>query len=258
MEICVLASGSTGNCIYVAGGGTRLLIDAGLSLKETSARLAQLGLEITAIQAVLFTHDHSDHCQRADVFHRRHAIPFYANEGTAAGIELTTKRTDIRWTIFEAGSPFAVGALQIEPFSVPHDAADAVGFIITDGVARLGMATDFGIATTLIRRKLADCDALILETNHDVEMLKQSGRPWSLIQRILGRQGHLSNEDAAELLASVLGPRLRTLFLAHLSGECNTPALAERAIREVLQRAGRTDVRIVHTRANAISERVEL
>ena len=258
MEICVLASGSTGNCIYVAGGETRLLIDAGLSLKATSARLAQLGLAMDAITAVLFTHDHADHCQRADVFHRRHGLAFYANEGTAAGIDLATKCADITWTIFEAGSSFAIGGLQIEPFSVPHDAADAVGFVISDGKVRLGLATDLGMATTLIRRKLADCDVLILETNHDVEMLKQSGRPWSLIQRILGRQGHLSNEDAAELLASVLGPRLRTIFLAHLSAECNTPALAERAVREVLRRAGRDDIRLVHTSAAEISARVEL
>jgi len=258
VEICVLASGSTGNCIYVAGGGTRLLIDAGLTLKETSARLAQLGLAMDAIHAVLFTHDHSDHCQRADVFHRRHALPFYANEGTAAGIELTTKRTDISWSIFETGSPFAIGKLQVEPFSVPHDAADTVGFVITDGRARLGIATDFGMATTLIRRKLAECDALILEANHDVEMLRQSGRPWSLIQRILGRQGHLSNEDAAELLTGVLGPRLRTVFLAHISAKCNTPLQAERVLRAALQRTGRDDIRLVHTSAETVSERIEL
>lgn len=258
VEICVLASGSAGNCIYVAGGGTRLLIDAGLSLKETSARLAQLGLQMDAIHALLFTHDHADHCQRVDVFHRRHALPFYANEGTSRGIELTTKCPDLSWQIFETGSPFAIGGLQVEPFSVPHDAADAVGFAISDGRTRLGIATDLGMATTLVRSKLADCDVLILETNHDVEMLRQSGRPWSLIQRILGRQGHLSNEDAAELLASVLGPRLRTVFLAHLSAECNTPLLAERAVRAVLQRAGRNDIRLVHTSAEAISVRIEL
>ena len=258
MEICVLASGSTGNCIYVAGGGTRVLIDAGLSLKETSARLAQLGLEMSAISAVLFTHDHGDHCQRADVIHRRHGLPFYANEGTAEGIEQTTKRSDLTWQIFETGSPFTIGSLHIEPFSVPHDAADAVGFVITEGSIRLGVATDFGVATTLIRSKLADCDALILETNHDVEMLKQSGRPWSLIQRILGRQGHLSNEAAAELLASVLGPRLRAVFLAHLSEHCNTPQLAEHALSTVLQRAGRADIRLVQTCADQISARVEL
>jgi phosphoribosyl 1,2-cyclic phosphodiesterase len=258
MEICVLGSGSSGNCIYAAGGGTRLLIDAGLSLKETTARLAQIGQEMRAIDALLFTHDHADHCQGADVFHRRHRLPFYANEGTAAGIEQTVKCPELSWQIFEAGSSFAVGGLQVEPFSVPHDAADAVGFVISDGQARLGIATDFGTVTALIRRKLADCDALVLETNHDVEMLRQSGRPWSLIQRILGRHGHLSNEAAAELLGSVLGPRLRTVFLAHLSEACNTPALAERAVRAVLRQAGREDIRLVQTSPDEVSERVEL
>ncbi|MFZ4396784.1 MAG: MBL fold metallo-hydrolase [Kiritimatiellia bacterium] len=258
MEICVLASGSDGNCIYVAGGGTRLLIDAGLSRKETAARLAQLGVELDVISGVLFTHDHADHCVRADVIHRRHALPFYANEGTAAGIDQVTKRSDLVWKIFETGSPFPVGSLQVEPFSVPHDAADAVGFVISDGRMRLGIATDLGMATTLIRNRLSDCDALILEANHDVEMLRLSGRPWSLIQRILGRQGHLSNEAAAELLASVLGPRLRVVFMAHLSVDCNTPALAENAMREVLKRVGREDIRLVRTRADAISERIEL
>ena len=258
VEICVLASGSAGNCIYVAGGGTRLLVDAGLSLKETQARLAPLGLGMDAIQAVLFTHDHADHCQRVDVFQRRHDLAFYANEGTALGIEQVVKCSDLRWQIFETGSPFAIGGLEIEPFSVPHDAADAVGFAISDGRVRLGIATDFGTTTTLIRRKLADCDALILETNHDVEMLRQSGRPWSLIQRILGRQGHLSNEDAAELLTGVLGPRLRTVFLAHISAKCNTPLQAERVLRAALQRTGRDDIRLVHTSAETVSERIEL
>jgi phosphoribosyl 1,2-cyclic phosphodiesterase len=258
VEVCVLASGSAGNCIYVAGGGTRLLVDAGLGRKETLARLAQIGASLDDIQAVLFTHDHRDHCERADVIHRRHALAFYANEGTAAGIEQTTGRTDIVWRIFETGSPFPVGALQVEPFSVPHDASDTVGFVITDGHSRLGIATDLGMATLLVRRKLAECDALVLETNHDVEMLRQSGRPWSTIQRILGRQGHLSNEDAAELLGSVLGPRLRAVFLAHISAECNTPALAERAVREVLRRAGREDIRLVPTSADRVSERIEL
>ena len=129
VEICVLASGSSGNCIYVAGGGTRLLIDAGLSLKETNVRLAQLGLTITAIDAVLFTHDHSDHCQRADVFHRRHALPFFANEGTAGGIELVTKRADISWQIFETGAAFQFRDLEVRSFSVPHDAEEIDRFL---------------------------------------------------------------------------------------------------------------------------------
>jgi len=258
VEVCVLASGSKGNCLYVASGATRLLIDAGLSLKETQARLALLGVELASIDALLFTHDHSDHCSGVGVLRRRHALPLYANEGTSRGIELTVKAFDADWRIFETGSAFTVGEFTVEPFSVPHDAADAVGFVIADGRVRLGIATDLGMATTLVQRKLSDCDALVLEANHNVEQLKQSGRPWSLIQRILSRQGHLSNEDAADLLTSVLGPRLKTVFLAHLSTDCNSPEMVERLMRDTLRRAARADVRVELTHADAISAQITL
>ena len=256
VEVCVLASGSSGNALYVAGGETRLLIDAGVSLKAIQAGLEQLGVEPATLTAVLFSHDHDDHCRSAGVLRRRLNLPLYANEGTSRGIERVVKSDDFDWRIFETGSPFTVGALTIEPFSVPHDAADTVGFVISDGCARLGIATDLGMATTLVQRKLVDCDVLVLETNHNVELLQQSGRPWSLIQRIRGRQGHLSNEDAAALLASVLGPRLKAVLLAHLSAECNSPDQAERLVRETLRQAAREDVRVERTYPHAISARI--
>ena len=258
MEICVLASGSSGNCTYVAGGGSCLLVDAGLGYKETITRLGQLGLELDDMNAVLFTHFHVDHCRCADVLHRNHALPFYANEGTSVGIDLATKTANVKWNIFETGSPFPVGNLQVEPFAVPHDAADTVGFVISDGRVRLGIATDLGTSTPLVRRALAGCDALILEANHDLEMLLHSERTRRLKQRISGPQGHLCNEDAADLLASVLGPKLRVVFMAHLSAECNTPALAEHAMREVLRRAGRDDIRLVLTSADVNSDQIEI
>lgn len=258
MEICILASGSSGNCLYVAGGGTRLLVDVGLSLKNMTARLAQIGVGVESIHGVLFTHEHTDHCNGVAVLQRKHKLPLYANEGTAAGVQLAIKDLAADWNIFENGATFTVGTLTVEAFSVPHDAADAVGFVISDGRVRVGIATDLGTTTTLVRRKLADCDALVLEANHDVAMLKQSGRPWSLIQRIFGQHGHLSNEDAAELIATVASPRLKVVFLAHLSDECNSPTLAERVIREALRRASRDDIRIECTRADVISSRVEL
>ena len=258
MEVCVLASGSGGNCLYVAGGGTRLLVDAGLSLKVLAARLKQVGVDPDDIQAVLLTHDHADHCSGVGVLRRRHGLPFYANEGTAAGVELALGEKDTAWSIFETGTPFEVGGLTVEPFSVPHDAADAVGFVVTDGRCRLGIATDLGMATTLVRRKLSDCDALVLEANHDVELLQQSGRPWSLLQRIRGRHGHLSNDAAATLLAEVLGPRLKAVVLAHLSAECNAPGLAERTVRAALRRAGREDVRVEIAAADANSALLEV
>lgn len=258
MEICVLGSGSSGNCIYVASGETQLLLDAGLGYKETIAQLAQINVKIDSITAVLFTHGHADHCRSAGAIHRRHSLPVYANEATASVIQRISRNPDITWNIFETGSQFEVGDLLVESFPVSHDAAESVGFVISDKRVRLGVAIDLGMATQWVRQKLSGCHALILEANHDVEMLQQSGRPRRMIQRILGRQGHLSNKESADLLADVLWPQLELVFLAHLSTDCNTPALAECAMREVLWRAGRDDIQLVTAREGIISARIQI
>lgn len=249
MDICVLASGSSGNCIYVAAGETRLLVDFGLSVRETSARLTGIGRSLTDITAVLCTHDHTDHCRGMAAAARRHPFRLLANEGTAQAVERADRRaaTPPSWDVFENGSTFAVAGITVESFSVPHDAADTVGYVLSDGHTRLGLCTDLGVATTLVRRCLADCDALVLEFNHDVEMVLQSDRPWSLKQRILSRIGHLSNEDAGALLTELASERLKVVFPAHLSEECNTAALAERAARQALKRSGLTNTQVVMT-----------
>ncbi len=251
VEICVLASGSSGNCLYVAAGETRLLVDLGLSVKDAEARLAGIGRSLSEITAVLFTHDHADHCRGMAVAVRRHPFRLMANEGTARGVEQTGRGAaaayGARWDIFESGAGFQVGAFTVESFGVPHDASDTVGYVLSDGNMRLGLCTDLGMATNLVRRRLAGCDALVLEFNHDVEMVMQSDRPWSLKKRILSRIGHLSNEDAGELLAGLASERLKVVFPAHLSEECNTALLAERAARSALDRAGRAATRVVMT-----------
>lgn len=255
MEICVLGSGSGGNSIYVASGATRVLIDVGLSVREITARLCSIGRELSDLTAVLFTHDHTDHCSGVAVLCRKHNVRLLANEGTAEGVERAVKDLNALFDIFETGAYFNIGELTFEPFNVPHDACDPVGFIVSDGQSRLGIATDFGSVTDLVRRRLMNCDALVLEYNHDVELVMQSKRPWSVKQRILGPHGHLCNEVAAELLADVLTPRLKVVFPAHLSEECNTAAMAEHIVRKVLSRAGRDDVRVEMThqdRATAI------
>ena len=258
MEICVLGSGSSGNCTYVEADGTRILIDTGVRYKYTVDRLKQLDATIESIDGVLFTHDHSDHREIADILRRRHALPFYANEGTAIAIEVAFKSDGFAWNIFENGSSFSVGNLIVEPFSVPHDAADPVGFVISNGNVRLGVITDLGVVTPLVESKLLNCDVLILEVNYDPEMLIQSDRWHKVNTRTGGASGHLSNEDAADLLERVLCPQLRTVFLVHLSSECNTPFLAESALRGVLKKAGREDIQLVQTYANRMSERIEI
>ncbi len=256
MEVCVLASGSKGNCIYVAGGGTALLVDAGLSAREIASRMQMAGLVPECLEAVLFTHDHVDHYGGIEVFRRKYPVRLFANEGTAAGIELGCPKLDSEWEIFETASTFEIGGLRIEAFTVPHDAADPVGFVFDDGGTRLCVVTDLGQATPLICAKLATCHAAILECNHDYDMLMQSERPWPLKTRIAGRSGHLSNDDAASLMRTSLSERLHTLFLAHLSEECNTPSLALNTMRQALRAAGREDVRIEVMSQTQVSARL--
>lgn len=256
MEVCVLASGSKGNCIYVSGGGTSVLVDAGISAREMVARMCAAGIAPESIQAVLFTHDHVDHFRGIEVFSRKYPVRLFANEGTAEGIELGCPKLACEWDIFETSSCFEIGGLHIEAFTVPHDAADPVGFVFDDGASRLCLATDLGQATPLICAKLAQCHAAILESNHDYDMLMQSERPWPLKTRIAGRSGHLSNDDAAALMCTSMSARLHTLLLAHLSEECNTPALALNTMRLALRAAGREDVRVEALSQSQASERL--
>ncbi|MFO7936257.1 MAG: MBL fold metallo-hydrolase [Kiritimatiellia bacterium] len=235
MEICILASGSKGNCIYINGGGTSLLIDAGLTARESLKRIGLARIPKEKIKSVLFTHDHSDHCRGARVLAGKLDAELYANEKTAAAMEVHDRKlADIEFNIFDSSSPFEIGDLQIEPFTVPHDASDTVGFVLDDGSSRIGIVTDIGQITALAVNKLQNCDMVVLESNHDVEMLRQSQRPWSLIQRISGRSGHLSNEDAAELLVQAASSRLKSIVLAHLSEDCNTARLARETVMNAL------------------------
>ncbi|MCK5850081.1 MAG: MBL fold metallo-hydrolase [Kiritimatiellae bacterium] len=258
MKICVLASGSSRNCTLVASSQTRILIDAGLSCKETSARLENCGIAIEDIEAICITHEHSDHKASLRALSRRTGAHIYANAGTIEALKRDPKLSDLAWHQFTNGAPFSVGDLIIEPFSVPHDSYDPVGFVIRNGTTSVGMVTDMGIATELIRERLKKHNALILEFNHDEEMLKASGRPWSLIQRIMGRQGHLSNSQAAELLDHVSGPELKAVFLAHLSSDCNTPELAIKSAREVLKKNNLGHVKINIANHNTPTEAVDL
>lgn len=258
MKICVLGSGSTGNSTYVGAGDTHVLVDAGLTYRDTVKGLEALGVPPDSLSGVLLTHDHDDHSRSADALRRRHGVRLYANECTASAVDQDGKHGEAEWNIFENGSEFGIGALSVEAFQVPHDGADTVGFVISCDGVRLGVATDLGTVTPLVKSKLRECDALILETNHDPEMLRQATRPETVKRRALGRSGHLSNDDAAELLAAVLGPRLRAVFMVHLSRDGNTHILAERALQMVLTSARRKDVLLVRTYPKTMSELIEL
>lgn len=258
LKVCVLASGSAANCIYVSSATTGVLIDAGLSGRETERRFAAMGLPLTAVQAVCLTHEHDDHRAALGVLHQRHGLQLYANAGTIEAVEQGGKLGDLKWQVFATGVPFTIGDLTIEPFSVPHDSFDPVGFVVTCGASRVGVVTDMGMATNLIRQRLSGCQVLVLESNHDEDMLRNSARPWSLKQRILGRQGHLSNTQAGELLGAVGGPHLRYVFLAHLSADCNRPEVALSTARRALAAAGHGHVEVKLTFADKLSDLVEV
>ena len=254
LRLCILGSGSTGNCTFVASETTAILIDAGLSAKEIGIRLAKISASLASLRGICVSHEHSDHIGGLKTLHTRHAIPIYANEGTIQGMKNTKDLAEIPFQKFHTGSAFAIGDLAIEPFSVPHDAMEPVGFVIASGGQSVGVVTDIGMPTALVRERLKNCSAIVVESNHDEEMLRNSNRPWQLKQRISGRQGHLSNARAAQMLAEIAGPQLRRIFLAHLSAECNRQDIAWRTTRDALARAGQTHITISMTFPDSISE----
>jgi len=254
MKVCVLASGSSGNCIYAESATTRILIDAGLSGRETARRLEQIGASLPSIQGICLTHEHGDHTAGLAALHMRKGIPLYANTGTIEAIRKDDKLRNLKWQVFTTGADFSIGDLTITPFSVSHDAYEPVGFIVAAGRVRLRIVTDIGVCTHLVQERLRHCQALIIESNHDERLLTDAQRPWHLKQRIAGRQGHLSNQHAAELIAEIAGPDLNRVFLFHLSLDCNRPELALKPTCEALRRRGLDHVHVSLTYAHQISE----
>lgn len=258
IKLCVLASGSSGNCTFIGTETTRILVDAGLSAKKTTERLAEIGETPETLDAICVTHEHGDHIAGIRVLQKKHGIPVYANAGTFEGIRVARQGGDVTCRQFTTGSAFEIGDLCLEPFSVPHDAYEPVGFVVRNGGSSIGLATDIGIVTNLLREKLRACDVVMIEANHDEAMVHEAARPWSLKQRILSNQGHLSNRASAGLIAEIAGEGLKHLFLAHLSSDCNSPLRARRAFETVLADAGHDHVTVRVTGAAQISEILEL
>ncbi len=255
LQLCILGSGSSGNCTYVASGTTAILIDAGLSARAIGQRLESAGASAAAVRGICVSHEHSDHTTGLRVLHQKQGIPLYANRGTADALQRDPDLQGLPWQVFTTGSAFTIGDLSVEPFSVPHDAYEPVGFIIRCGDLRVGVVTDMGIATTLVRERLRGCRALVVESNYDEQMLRDCpNRPWHLKQRIMGRQGHLSNQGAAALLTEIATPDLDTVYLAHLSKDCNQPELAHRTAHDTLRTAGHHHIKVRLTYPDRISE----
>ncbi len=232
MQISLLASGSKGNAVYVESGETRLLIDAGLSGVEIIKRLHKIGVDERSLHAILISHDHSDHVRGAGTLARKLKIPLLASYPTRLACERLLKKTEN--IEFESGCQFTFRDLFIDPFPITHDSADPVGFTIESSEGRIGFATDFGIVTRLVADKLKNCNLLILEANHDEEMLLNGPYPWHLKQRIRSRHGHISNSESMNLLQELLHDKLEGILLAHLSEVNNSPDLPLNAAKRVL------------------------
>jgi phosphoribosyl 1,2-cyclic phosphodiesterase len=236
---CPLASGSKGNCIYLGTPHAKILIDAGISVKMARARLAELNVALEEIDAIIITHEHSDHIRGLEGLACRLGIPIFANSDTAKAIYATLTECP-KFKIFTTGEAFSFGEIEIHPFSIQHDAVDPVAFTLRIDNLKLGFCADLGFVTTLVRSHLMDCDYLYLEANHQPSMVHSSPRPLVYKQRVLSRQGHLSNDECAELLSQILTPRLKHVHLAHLSSECNSPDLALQIVGEKLKGSAAT------------------
>ncbi len=233
LSVCALASGSKGNAIYVSDGETALLVDAGLSGIEIERRMTMAGLQPEKLGAIVVSHEHSDHIRGVGVLSRRYKLPVYISPHTqrATGTQLGRLHEICS---FEIGRSFSINGLTIHPFSTSHDAEDPAGFTLSRNGRKVGIATDLGIATGMVRQHLKDCNLLVLEANHDPAMLIDGPYPWPLKQRIKSRNGHLSNEDSGNLLAEIKHNGLCHVILAHLSETNNTPEKALKAVELAL------------------------
>jgi phosphoribosyl 1,2-cyclic phosphodiesterase len=239
LRFASLASGSKGNCLVAEArdmaSTTRVLIDCGLNLRDTERRLARLGLEARDIDAVLITHEHSDHAGCVFDFAAAHNVLVCLTYGTLRALRAEGKLHDgIRTKLVRGEQKFAVGAMEVSPFTVPHDAAEPVQYVMSDGAARLGVLTDIGISTRHVEGVLSGLDALVLECNYDRDMLWNGGYPRWLKERIAGPFGHLDNQHAARLLGSLDRSRLKHIIGAHLSQQNNKPELARAALAATL------------------------
>ena len=252
MRVCLLASGSKGNAIFVDTGCSKILVDAGLSSSEILNRLAAVGVNGTELDAVLVSHEHTDHTRGAGALCRKLKIPLLLSYPTCREINVSLRKIEV--VEFESGYPFTFKDMLIDPFPIAHDACDPVGFIIECHDGKLGIATDLGIATRLVKDKLSGSRILVLESNHDEGMLLNGPYPWHLKQRIKSRHGHLSNTESTQLLEEIIHPDLEGIFLAHLSEVNNDPDIAFNAATMLLESQNMCAPRLIIGCQHCVSE----
>ncbi len=234
MRLCAIASGSSGNCIYVGSDTTHLLVDTGISKKRTEEGLSQIDISLNDMDGILITHEHIDHIGGLGVVSRKYDIPIYATQKTIDAILRTSSVGKIELDLFHPIKPdeaFMIKDIKCNPMRISHDAADPVGYRFKCGSKQVAVATDMGTYNDYTVECLKGMDALLLEANHDVHMLQVGPYPYPLKQRILGDRGHLSNERSGQLLSRLLHDHLQAIVLGHLSQENNLPQLAYETVR---------------------------
>lgn len=258
-SLTMLGSGSAGNCALVQSARCRLLIDGGLSARQIVARLELAGIAPESLDGILLTHEHGDHVAGLDVFCRKYEVPIFCNRLTAEAIRrfagCETRKRD--WRVFVTGSDFQLKDIAVQSFSVPHDAAEPIGFVFRNGSGSLGFLTDLGFPTKLVFERVRHVQTLVIETNHDEKLLQDDvRRPWSVKQRIMSRHGHLSNAAAANVIVELLGNGLRKVVLSHLSRDCNSADLALRTVQGRLDEVGCNTVELFCASQTHISSKL--
>ncbi len=244
MEFCSLYSGSSGNSLYVGSDRTKILVDSGLSGKKIQEGMKEVGLNPSEINGILITHEHDDHIKSAGIMSRRFNIPIYANTKTWEAMIRSigdVQKDNIK--IFDGYNPFEIGDITVVPFEIPHDAACPCGYSFIHDRNKVSIATDIGYASDTVKENIKDSDFILLESNHDVEMLKVGPYPYPLKLRILSEVGHLSNENCGNMIVDILNSRIKKVMLGHLSKTNNYPELAVRTVLSVLEMNGIKDGR---------------
>lgn len=234
MELCVLASSSAGNVIAIRNGQGTMLVDAGLSARRIEEKLAGIGWQVRDVRSVLLSHEHSDHTRGVGAFARRFGIPVYGTEGTLQAIKSQWRGNESLLPL-TAGSRTRIHGMEVEAFSVPHDVADPVQFIVHDGEVSAGIATDLGVVTALVRQKMRTVDLAVIEANHDADRLRWGAYPWEIKQRVGGSHGHLDNDQAADLALDLAREGVPHIVLAHLSPRHNDVAQVEKVLRRAFE-----------------------
>ena len=239
INFCTLFSGSSGNCVFISDQKTKILIDAGRSGKDIETTLQKIGNRADEINAILVTHEHTDHTKGIGVLSRRHNIPIYANRNTWDAMKGTIgKVNEENVRCFSTGEEFEIGNIGVKAFDIPHDAVEPVAYNFYIGSKKVTSATDIGHIDEKLVDNLKNSEILLIESNHDVEMVKVSGYPYYLKQRILGDRGHLSNETTGKLLCDLIKHGVNKVLLGHLSRENNFPELAYKAVSNILESKG--------------------